>query len=105
MVNFETFLLGLLVISTLTGLVTEAVKKIMVEHNVDYRANTIAGLVSLVLSAAIGTGYIFVTNIGFTAQVVVYLIALIFMSWLCAMVGYDKVIQTISQFKTYGKGE
>jgi uncharacterized membrane protein (DUF106 family) len=42
MVNFETFLLGLLVISTLTGLVTEAVKKNMVEHNVDYRANTIA---------------------------------------------------------------
>jgi hypothetical protein len=105
MVNFETFLLGLLVISTLTGLVTEAVKKIMIEHNVDYRANTIAGLVSLVLSAAIGTGYIFITNIGFNAQVVVYLIALIFMSWLCAMVGYDKVIQTINQFKTYGKDE
>lgn len=105
MVNFETFLLGLLVISTLTGLVTESVKKIMIEHNVDYRANTIAGLVSLVLSAAIGTGYIFINNIGFTAQVVVYLIALIFMSWLCAMVGYDKVIQTINQFKTYGKDE
>jgi putative Mn2+ efflux pump MntP len=105
MVKFETFFLGLLVISTLTGLVTEAVKKIMIEHNVDYRANTITGLVSLVLSAAIGTGYIFITNIGFTAQVVVYLIALIFMSWLCAMVGYDKVIQTISQFKTYGKDE
>lgn len=105
MVKFETFLLGLLVISTLTGLVTEAVKKIMIEYNVDYRANTITGLVSLVLSTAIGTGYIFITNIGFTAQVVVYLIALIFMSWLCAMVGYDKVIQTISQFKTYGKDE
>jgi hypothetical protein len=105
MINFETFLFGLLVTSTLTGLVTEAVKKIMVEYNVNYRANTLAGLVSLVLSAAIGIGYIFVTNVGFTAQVVAYIIALIFMSWLCAMIGYDKVIQTISQFKTYRKDE
>jgi len=105
MINFETFLFGLLVTSTLTGLVTEAVKKITVEYNVNYRANTLAGLVSLVLSAAIGIGYIFVTNVGFTAQVVAYIIALIFMSWLCAMIGYDKVIQTISQFKTYRKDE
>lgn len=105
MVNFETFLLVLLITSTLTGLSTEAVKKIMVEYNVNYRANTLAGLVSLVLSAAIGIGYIFIINISFTTQVVVYLIALIFMSWLCAMVGYDKVIQTISQFETYRKDE
>ena len=29
----------------------------------------------------------------------VYLIALVFLSWLSAMVGYDKVVQTISQIK------
>lgn len=105
MVNFEIFLMGLLVISTLTGLVTEAIKKIMTERNVDYRANTIAALVSLVLSAAVGVGYIFLYNISFTTQIVVYLIALVFMSWLCAMIGYDKVMQTISQIKPHGKDE
>jgi hypothetical protein len=105
MVNVETFLLELLVVSALTGLVTEAVKKIVAEQNSTYRANTIAGLVALVLSAAVGTGYILLSGVGFTTQVIVHLVALIFMSWLCAMVGYDKVIQTISQFKSYRKDE
>lgn len=105
MINFETFLLGLLVVSTLTGLVTEAVKKLIAERNSAYRSNTIAGLVSIALSAAIGSGYIILSGVGFTTQVVIYLIALIFMSWLCAMVGYDKVIQTITQFKVNRKDE
>lgn len=105
MISLEIFLLGLLIASTLTGLVTEAVKNVMVEHDISYHANTLAGLVALVLSAAIGAGYVILANIGFTTQVAVYLAALIFMSWLCAMVGYDKVIQAISQFKTNRKDE
>ena len=102
MINFETFLLGLLISSTLTGLATEAVKKILTEHNVTYRANTLAGLVALVLSAAIGTSYIILTNSAFTSQMIVYLVAMVVMSWLCAMLGYDKVVQSISQFKIDG---
>ena len=105
MVNFEVFLLGLMITSTLTGLVTEAIKKILTEHNKMYRANTLAGLVSLVLSTAVGTGYIVLTHTAFTSQIIVYVIALVFMSWLCAMVGYDKVIQAISQFKMVGKDD
>lgn len=100
MITLELFLLGLLVTSVLTGLVTEAVKSVLSEHNVSYRANTLAGIVALVLSAAIGAGYIILDGIPFNAQLVVCLIAQMFMSWLCAMVGYDKVIQAISQFKT-----
>ena len=100
MVNFEIFLFGLLMTSALTGLMTEAVKKILTEHNIAYRANTLAGIVSLILSAAIGAAYVILTGTTFTAQIAVYLVAHDVMSWLCAMVGYDKVIQTISQFKT-----
>lgn len=100
MISFEIFMVGLLVISTITGLATEAVKSILVEYNMGYRANTLAGLVALVISTAIGLGYICVAEIPFSSQIMVYLIAEVVMSWLCAMVGYDKVIQTISQFKT-----
>lgn len=103
MIRMEIFLLGLLVTSTLTSLVTEAIKKILTEHNVEYRANTLAGIVAVVLSGAIGTGYIILTNTGFTAQAIVCLVAQAFLAWLCAMVGYDKVIQAINQFKTPGK--
>lgn len=100
MISFEIFLFGLLIVSTLTGLATEALKNVLAEHNVNYRANTLAGVVALVLAAAIGAAYVVLAEIGFTTQVIIYLIALIFMSWLCAMIGYDKVVQTISQFKT-----
>ena len=105
MISLEVFLLGLLFTSTLTSLVTEAVKKIMVEHGVTYRANTMVGIVALLLSVGIGSGYILLTGMTFTSQVIVCLVAQVFMSWLCAMVGYDKVIQAISQFKTNGKDE
>lgn len=99
MINFDVFLIGLMVISTLTSLVTEAIKKILVEHNIKYRANTLVGIVAAVLSAAIGAGYIVIASIGFSAQVVVCLIALVFLSWLCAMVGYDKVVASLKPGK------
>lgn len=100
MISLQVFMLGVLITSTLTGLATEAVKKILIEHGKKCYANTLAGVVSLVLSLAIGIGYMLVSSIAFTAQVIVYIIALVFISWLCAMVGYDKVVQAISQFKT-----
>lgn len=98
-INSETFLLGLLVLSTLTGLVTEAVKKILTEHNISYHANTLAGVIAMILSGGIGVGYVILNNIAFTAQTITYLVVMVFVSWLCSMVGYDKVIQAIKQFK------
>lgn len=105
MVNIETFMLGLLVVSTLTGLVTEAIKKLLSERGVTYYANTLAGVVAIILSAAIGIGYVVLTGTGFTAQIIVYIVTMVFVSWLCSMVGYDKVIQAIKQFKFDGKDD
>lgn len=98
-ISLQTFFLGLMITSTLSGLVTEAIKKILTEQNKSYHANTLAGIVAAILSIAISIGYILVTNIGFTTQTIIYTIALVFMSWLCAMVGYDKVAQTLAQIK------
>ena len=102
MIDFDIFLVGVMVTSTLTGLVTEALKKIFTEHNINYRANTIAGIVAFILAAALGSGYVVMTGMEFTAKIVVCIVALVFMSWLCAMVGYDKVI---GQFKSTNKEE
>lgn len=100
MISLQVLMLGVLIVSTLTSLATEAVKKMLTERGKKYYANTLAGLVSAVLSLGIGAGYLLISKIGFTTEAIVYLVALIFISWLCAMVGYDKVIQAISQFKT-----
>ena len=99
MVSVEVFMLGLLITSTLTSLVTEAVKKLMAEHNKTYHANTLVGIIALVLSIVIGFGYVVLNGLEFTSAVIICIIAQVFMSWLCAMVGYDKVIQAIGQFK------
>lgn len=99
MISTETLLFGLTVISILTGLTTEGVKKLLTEHNKTYHANTLAAIVSTILSAAFGVGYVFVTDIAFSGKIVVGIIGLIFMSWLCAMVGYDKVIGAFKSTK------
>lgn len=99
MISVQIFMLGLLMVSTLTGLVTEAVKTILTEHGKTYYANTLAGVVATVLSITVAIGYILLNDIGFNAQSIIYTVALTFLSWLCSMVGYDKVVQTIKQFK------
>lgn len=103
MITFEVFLIGLMIISTITSLVTEGVKKILKEHNKNYNANTLVAIIATVLSAAVGVGYIIFTGTTFTAQVIICIIALVFASWLCAMVGYDKVIEVIQKLKGAGK--
>lgn len=105
MINIEVFMLGLLVVSTLTSLVTEAIKKIFSEREITYHANTLAGVVAMILSAAIGVGYVILTGAGFNVQTIICIITLVFISWLCSMVGYDKVVQAIKQFRTDGKDD
>lgn len=101
--KLQLFATGILVVSAVIGLVTEAVKKIFDELNKSYRSNILAGVVALIVSSAACIGYILYVGGAFTTPVIVEIVTFIFMSWLCAMVGYDKVIQTISQFKTNAK--
>lgn len=98
--SLQVFLMLLLIVSVLTGLTVEGVKKLLDERGKSYHANALAGIVSVVLSVLVGAGYEILISGNLTATIAVYLIALVFLSWLCAMVGYDKVIQAISQFKT-----
>lgn len=101
MAKFEIFLLGLMIVSAFTGLVTEAVKKILDELKVKYYSNVLACIVSVLLSIGIGVAYVLVTDISFTATTIVYIAALALLSWLCATHGYDTVI---GQFKNIKKG-
>ena len=96
-ITIETFLIGLMAVSTLTGFVTEAIKKIITERKAEYRPNTIAGIVAAVLSVGLGIGYTVIMNMAFTGQIVVCIIALTFMGWLGAMVGYDKITDLLKK--------
>ena len=69
------------------------------------KANIIAALVAMILAVAIGIVYAILFDAAVTIQYITIIIVLCFLSWLCAMVGYDKVVQAIYQItgKTGGK--
>lgn len=97
--EIKTFMLGVLIISTLSSLTTEAVKKTII----DKYNNIIAAVSSIIISAGVSAGYIIVNDISVDLKTIVAIIAVTFVSWLCAMLGYDKVMQTLSQIKTDNK--
>lgn len=103
--TFELFMTALLIISSLTSLVTEAVKMICDEHKWKYHNNTLAGICALLLSITASVCYVIYTNGVFTPQTIVLIIALTFLSWLCAMVGYDKVSEIFKNLKGGNKDE
>ena len=97
------FLLSVLAgISALTTLTVEGIKKILDEKQVHYSSNVLAIIVALVLTIVGSVLYLVYFSIPVTAQVIVIIICLVFLSFLIATVGYDKVKQLIEQIAKKG---
>lgn len=95
--NNGFLLSALALISVLTSLTVEAIKKILNEKQVEYSSNLLAVIVSTMLTVALCVGYTFYFGEPFTIQKVIIMIALTFLSFLSATVGYDKVKMLIEQ--------
>lgn len=93
----EIFLQALLLISLLTTATVEALKKIFEEKKVSYQPTVLAVIVSAILSIAVTIGYLVYTSTPFTAQIGVIAVSLLFLSFLCATNGYDKIKEIIKQ--------
>lgn len=102
MVTFQVFMSGLLAVSILTTLTTQAVKKLMREFGKSAHANTLASIVSVVISGMLVVAYAIIQKISVDALYVTCGVALAFFGWLCALLGYDKVKQAIKQFMSGG---
>lgn len=85
----------LLICSALTGLIVEAVKKMVEVH----KPNIVAAIVSVIVGVVVPIGYVLASKIPFSIEVILYIVSIMVLSWLIAMLGYDKVIQTILQIK------
>lgn len=94
----QTVFMLLAIVSAVTTLATEAVKQMMPE-NAKYSKNILAGIVAVVVGVGVSIGYCVLTHTPATPEVIVYAVCLVALSWICAMVGYDKVVQTIAQMK------
>lgn len=93
----EIFIQALLLVSLLTTATVEGLKKIFEEKKISYKPTILAVIVALVLSAAVTVGYLVYTATPFSAQIGVLGVALMFLSFLCATNGYDKIKEIIDQ--------
>lgn len=95
----EVFLMLLASFSTLTGLCTEALKRILDTTETAYASNLLA-LASAAIVGGFGTiAYYFMNGVEWNAVNIVCIFLMIIANWLGAQVGYDKIKQLISQFK------
>ena len=98
-------IIALLVVSVLTNLTVEGIKTILDKRSANYSANVMAAITSVVISAALSAGYMIWTETALNAKTAVELIALMYLSFLVATNGYDKVIQAIKQIQSYMGGD
>lgn len=98
----QTFMALLTALSTLTSLLTQAIKTLLNDGGKHYSSNVIVLLVSIVTGAG-GVGIYYLldkaqepVNIG----IIMLLMALAV--WLCSMYGYDKISQLAKQVSEIG---
>lgn len=95
----DVFLLLVSVFSAVTGLLTQAVKKFLDKTNVQY----VTDAVVLVVAAVVGGGgtmvYYMLNDTAFTGKNVAFIFLMIVANCIGAMVGYDKIVEFIGQFK------
>ena len=98
--GFNFIFVVLFIVSVLTTLTVQGIKYILDTQNANYSSNILAVCVSVLLSALIVLLYCIYFEKTLTIQIVVETIVLMYLSFLVATNGYDKVMQTIKQLKS-----
>lgn len=92
-----------MVVSFLTNLTVEGVKKLLDSTTIRYSSNVLAAIIAVVISCGVSVGYMVMNDMPFTAKIGVQIAVLMYLGFLAATVGYDKIVQTIRQIQTAGE--
>lgn len=95
---------ALLIVSLLTNLTVEGIKKLLEGTNKTYSSNVLAAILSTIIAGAVCVIYLIMNDVAFSLKIGVEVVILMYLGFLISTVGYDKVIQTIKQIQT-SKGE
>lgn len=95
---------ALLIVTVMTNLTVEGIKKILNESGKRYSANGLAVTVAIVASLVMSIVYIIMMDITVDIKVIIEILGLAYMSFLVATLGYDKVIQMIKQIRDVNGG-
>lgn len=91
------FLIILTMCSAITSLLTEGIKNLL--KGKQYSVNILVLIIAFVCGVVVCTMYYISNQIPFTFINICYIVAMAIANWLCATLGYDKVLQTINQIK------
>lgn len=95
---------ALLVVSLLTNLIVEGVKKLLNESGKNYSSNVLAAILSIVLSCGVCIVYLIMNDISFSMKIGVEIAVLMYLGFLVSTVGYDKVLQMLKQIQNVKEG-
>lgn len=102
--TIQVFLVMLLACSIFTSLIVEGLKNMLRNQGKSLASSNITvAVVAVILALAVSICYALFFGLPFTTQYIICIVALCLLSWLCSMVGYDKVIQAISQLGAKNK--
>ena len=95
----ELFLILLTMLSIITSLFTEGIKKFLDSLKIKYAANIVVLIVAVIVGG-VGTSIFYIwNNFQWTTLNIICIFLMMCANWLGAMLGYDKVMQAIAQIK------
>lgn len=95
---------GLLIVSLVTNLTVEGIKKLLEGTNVKYSSNVLAAILSVIIACAVCAIYLIMTDTAFSLKIGVEVVVLMYLGFLVSTVGYDKVVQMIRQVQVGREG-
>jgi hypothetical protein len=90
---------ALLIVSVVTNLTVEGIKKLLDGTTVKYSSNVLAAVSSVIISCAVCVIYLIMNDVVFSLKVGVEIVILMYLGFLTSTVGYDKVVQMIEQIQ------
>lgn len=91
---------ALLIVSVITNLTVEGIKKLLDRTKVKYSSNVLAAILSVLIACAVSVIYLVMTDTVFTMKIGVEIVVLMYLGFLISTVGYDKVIQMLKQIQS-----
>lgn len=91
---------ALLIVSVITNLTVEGIKKLLDGTKVKYSSNVLAAVLSVLIACAVSVIYLIMTDTIFTMKIGVEIVVLMYLGFLISTVGYDKVIQMLKQIQS-----
>lgn len=91
---------ALLIVSVITNLTVEGIKKLLDITKVKYSSNVLAAVLSVLITCAVSVIYLIMTDTIFTMKIGVEIVVLMYLGFLISTVGYDKVIQMLKQIQS-----